>query len=844
MSHVIDVEILIDGSWVSICDDTLGRDRIRITRGRQDWASRVSHSLARMSLLNPDGRYSPRNPMSPYYGQLGRNTPLRVTVDGHTQFSGEVAEWPQRADPDIHVPLEAAGVLRRLSERGTQLRSVLRRTLLDRGELPAPVEYWPCEDGSQSTALWPALTSHRPMTIATGISLAASSALACSDPIPVLNDTRYYANVKPYGSAATVTALCVVRLDDDPLVANASQLLVINGAGGTGMYWRVLVNINRTLQFQMADEDVNIIATSSATSFTIAEAGALVSLRLTQSGANVSYALRVCNVGADTAEILTGSVLNRSFGMINRVTVGNTRNFGASAVGHVALYTADLPDQPLVDAVNGYLGETAGRRIERLCLEESVPLAVVGDLDETQTMGPQRSKTLTELLEEAADVDGGILYEPTRVENVLGEFEDGTRQGWTGGGVAPPTVGVSTVRAHSGTRALLALWAGGAAIQIVLSSQKGRFVVGTTYTTRAWLWVPAGDAAVTIVVSGVGFGPTTSVTGQWQELVYTWTCSATDNAVQFWAQAPTTVGDMVWIDDITAATDKPGLAYRTRKSLYNVDTTLTLDFGEGQVALPFEPVDDDQLLRSFGNSVTVTRTDGGSSTRVIETGPMSVQDPPNGVGLYAGSGSSFNLELDAHTALLAGWRAYLGTWNEQRFPKLSVNLRRHADLASDACAADLGHRITVVNPPSWLPPLTIEQQVQGTEIELDHNLWLVHYTCEPWRPFQVPTVGEARLDSVYSTLNAGIDEDDTSFVAVVETGRAMWIRSSQKPTLFPFMAVLCVDDLPGEEVSVTAIGNPVGQLQTFTVVRSLNGITRGWDAGTQVRVKDRRNVTW
>lgn len=849
MSHEIDVEILIDGSWVSICDDTLGRDRIRITRGRQDWASRVEYSRADITLKNAQGRYSPRNPQSPYYGKLGRNTPLRVTVDGRPRFLGEVAEWPQRAAPDIHVPLEAVGVLRRLSEREEALRSVLRRTILDRGELPVPVAYWPCEDGSESTALWSALPNRRPANFTEGVSLAAYDGFGSSDPIPELSDgAQWYGNVAAYTSSVTTVA-ALVHFSADAFATNGQSFLVANGTG-TGSYWRVQVNIDRTIRLQLADEDGATIVTSSNSAWSVGSAGGMIVLQLTQNGANVNWTIRKLEgvperFGRFTVAvpILTGTFNSRTVGRISRITVGANSALKDTAIGHVAVWDQTISTGPLWAAVDGYIGEPAGRRIERLCLEEGVPLAVVGDLDDTQRMGAQRSKGLTDLLDECSDVDGGILYEPTAVETTIGGFDTST-DGWTGAGSVPPAVARSTTRSHSGAASLLVTWQGGSSDQIAHVAQPERYVVGTTYTARAWLWVPSGSTHVSIAVGGVGFGPPTTVTDQWQQRSMTWTCTSTDNEVQFWAQTPAGVGAQVWIDDVSVSTDKPGLAYRTRRSMYNVDPTLTLDFDQAQVALPLEPVDDDQLLRQFGNSVTATRTDGGSYTKIVADGPMSIQDPPNGVGLYVGNSGPFNLELDQHLALLTCWRAYLGTWDEQRFPRLSVNLRRQAGLADAACAADLGHRISVVNPPEWLPPQTIEQQVQGTEEELDHNLWLLHYNCTPWRPFRAPTVGVPRLDSTKTTLNADIDADDVSVVVTVESGSAMWIRSSQKPALFPFVAVLCVDGAAGEEVSVTAISAPTGQNQTFTIVRGLNMQPRAWSAGTQVRVKDRQYVTW
>jgi hypothetical protein len=79
--------------------------------------------------------------------------------------------------------------------------------------------------------------------------------------------------------------------------------------------------------------------------------------------------------------------------------------------GHWAVYTDPPALADAVAAAFGHTGETAGRRIERLCDEQGIPFVAVGDLDDTAPMGPQASRPPLELLLEAADTDHGILYE-------------------------------------------------------------------------------------------------------------------------------------------------------------------------------------------------------------------------------------------------------------------------------------------------------------------------------------------------------------------------------------------------------------------------------------------------
>jgi len=74
------VEIQLDGVWVDITRDVRVEEVLAIQRGRADEAARADPSSLSLLLNNRHGRYSPRNPLGPYYGQLGRNTPLRVRV--------------------------------------------------------------------------------------------------------------------------------------------------------------------------------------------------------------------------------------------------------------------------------------------------------------------------------------------------------------------------------------------------------------------------------------------------------------------------------------------------------------------------------------------------------------------------------------------------------------------------------------------------------------------------------------------------------------------------------------------------------------------------------------------
>lgn len=74
------VELYVNSGWQDITPHVYQRDPIRISRGRANGESAVAPSSCQLTLNNRNGAYSPRNPVGPYYGSLGRNTPIRVAI--------------------------------------------------------------------------------------------------------------------------------------------------------------------------------------------------------------------------------------------------------------------------------------------------------------------------------------------------------------------------------------------------------------------------------------------------------------------------------------------------------------------------------------------------------------------------------------------------------------------------------------------------------------------------------------------------------------------------------------------------------------------------------------------
>lgn len=271
-----------------------------------------------------------------------------------------------------------------------------------------------------------------------------------------------------------------------------------------------------------------------------------------------------------------------------------------------------------------------------------------------------------------------------------------------------------------------------------------------------------------------------------------------------------------------------GLGYRTRVSLENQAPALVLDYNAAQLAAAPAPVDDDRYAR---NDITVSRA-GGSSARLIQTsGPLSVLQPPAGVGPYPDS-ATVNVSSDAVLTAQAGWRLHLGTVDEARYPAISVNLAHPAYVANptlrqQVLAVRPGDRLTISNPPAWLPPDAISQLVIGFSEQIDQFQHRITFNCVPESPYHTAVLDDVvlgRLDSGGSQLAADALPTDTALLVATTTG-PLWTTSDT-----PF-DIRCA----GEQITVTAVSGAVSP-QTATVTRSVNGVIKPLPIGADIRL--------
>lgn len=697
------VELFINGAWVDITAGgyVMVRDdggQISISRGIRAEGSQTDAATSGVQLKNPDGRFSPRNPSGVYYGLIGRNQPIRVSVpDGNGGKSyriwGDVYDWAQSWDStgnDVWTDAGISGILRRLSQAPPPERSVIYTAITD-PLLPAVVAYWPGEDPTGSTSLASALVNGSLMTWTGTPSLAAYSGLQASDPLPDLTTAVLSGSIATYAdpTATQVRFLASIPVDglsDGKVLCAIDQL---DYAAGSTQFWELYyTTTGNTLVLRQHDADGLALGAELTHTLDVRGRQLYVSVELQENGTSIDRALRLTDINnahvysvTDTATLTQLTRVTRvRFGPTSRSAVGptGTQYLPGVAVGHITVENAITATTALGVRLNP-IGETAGRRIQRLCGEENIPFDWVGDLDDTAAMGAQGRANPLSLMQEAALADGGMLYE--------------------------------------------------------------------------------------------------SLTNL-------------------------------------------GLGYRTRTSLYNQDPALVLDYAGYNLAQIPTPVEDDQRIQ---NKITVT-VNGVSQTYEATDGALSTKLPPVGVGAY-GTDLALNLSTtDADTLLdQAAWRVHLGTVDEARYPKISVNLAHPSFVANPALkravlALRQGDRIQILNPPAWLPPDAIDQIILGSDPEtITHFEHRLTFNCCPASPYSsigILDSAETRIDTDGSELVANISSSSTVMgVRPSDTQDGLWTKD---PAEFPFDV-----KVSGEIMRVTAISD----LLTDTFTRT---VSNGW----------------
>ena len=274
-----------------------------------------------------------------------------------------------------------------------------------------------------------------------------------------------------------------------------------------------------------------------------------------------------------------------------------------------------------------------------------------------------------------------------------------------------------------------------------------------------------------------------------------------------------------------------GYGYLPRGARYNAPVGLALNWAGGGLAEAPEPTDDEQR---FANSVTVTRDDEGGSALYEDRAHIAKY------GFYEQE-VSVSLPSDARLNDHAEFRVHLGTVDELRWPRITVNLVKHPELIPAWLACRIGSRITIANPLAQVAGADIDLLLEGWHEIIGEHQWTVELFCSPASPWRAGV-----WDAATSRYDA-----DTSTLAVARAAVPIGTVQSWTVTTPRWWDQWDNTSLPlrwmvgGEEITVTALTAPnpststIGPFQqTATVTRGVGGVTVNLPAGAAVRLAD------
>ncbi len=406
------VALFIGGAWVEVPTTELEGGGVSISRPEGQPGS------ASFTVKDPTGKWSPRHPSSPYFGLIGRGTPVRVQVEMTAgvvsdRFYGEVVTWQPRWGTDgarnAVVDVECAGTLRRLAQGAAPLRSPLYRALSTLGA--DLVAYWPMEDG-QGARLFSGAVGGQPLRIASGTPTAAAySGFAASEPIPTLGNGRLNARVPSYTTLSPndVSVRWIGRIPAGTPNDAVILRVLCSGTLGWAEFRYSAPNAITVQGFNDSGASVG----SNTYAIPVDNMLARYSLELVQNGANIDWQFSRYEVGAPASlggnGTFTGVTISRaSFIEVNP----NGTALGEMAFGHL---TVERDVTPLfavsASALGGYRGEAADVRFNRLCAENGIT-SISSAGTSSRLMGVQGLDDLMTLLRECEATDRGQLYEP------------------------------------------------------------------------------------------------------------------------------------------------------------------------------------------------------------------------------------------------------------------------------------------------------------------------------------------------------------------------------------------------------------------------------------------------
>ncbi|MGY0023761.1 hypothetical protein ACVHNB_32930 [Streptomyces sp. YJ-C3] len=853
------------GVWTDITASVYTRDPIRHTRGIRSNGATADPASVPITINNRDGKFSPRNPMSPYYGLIGRNTPVRLWLPGGEHFLDLDGDPANIASTPDAAALDITGDLDLRIELEANWYQPTPQTLIGKWAPGQASYYMRIQDGLLSLIYstdggpgffvrqrLPALPRRAALRATLDVDNGAGGFTASLYWAPSMAGPWTLLN-RPYSASGVLSLfsgsapLTIAPLDvtatatRPPVVGRVYKAEVRSGINGT---------VVASPDFTQQPLGTASFTDSAGRTWSHSGTAAVADRRELFVGEIASWPQKWVASHADVWTSVEAAGILRRYGQGAKALDSTLRRRIPS--GSPIAYWPMEEDRYATRAYSPIKGvnPAALTNVEWASLDtlpSSKPLPKINAGAQLSAIVPAAAagQWQVELVYNADDKAPLPTNPPVEL---IGISSTGTVRRWT-------------VAMRAGAVQIRGVNAGGTEVVGVLVAVEADVFHGWV---RLRLWARdtgtgsvqwrldfqdvGGDAGGTGgTISGTA-GRVTAVTGTWTEAMTGWgighlaVLPTAQNSLYTgsddgyagetaWARMMRLAGEesipvsriagplepqlvgpqrpetlLALLQEaadadggmLVESRDRLGLLYRDRSSLYTQEPALVLDYAAGQIAAgSLEPVDDDSATR---NDVTVTRFGGSSARAVLETGPLSIQEPPDGIGVYDES-VTLNLNDDLQPQFIAPWRLHLGTYDGARYPSVSVRLHRHPELIDDVIALREGDILRIVNLPSWVAYGPVDLLITGMSETYLPRTWEITLTCDPGGPWMTaqadhPVYAKANTDGTVLTLAASPSD---TVLAVRVTAGPPWTTD---PAEMPIPI-----ELGGEEATVTSIAS-------------------------------------
>lgn len=807
--------------WVDVTSYVRSGTDITISYGRSDEWSQVGTTTCNLTLNNWDGDFSPRNPNGQWYGQIGMNTPLRISYGSgdNPRFIGYVSQWPPRwgaAVGNAWTPIQAAGIIRRLSQGVKPLHSTLYRQIMSYN----PIGYWPFEDGENATRAGTPITSNRSAS-AHGISFGATGGPPGSESLAsatAASAPRFLAFIPQRPGTGAWHVEMVYKLGAAPPDANYSTIFRVGTTGSAD--WRINVNNTQFLTRARTSDDTLLVDQAGPAAFAFGQ-WVRIALTAKQNGSSVDWLMRWFPIGHD-GSFMSGSYTG-TLGEVEQITSDFGAGVDGMGFGHLAVFSV-YDSGAYNGADTGNAGELAGHRMERLCNEEGVPFTVTSDHIDTMKMGPQAADTLLNLLQTCADADGGALYE------LEGKLSYQSRIARMNQDVALTVEQLSTAPEPTDDDQQLRndvtanRTEGSSARRVDQDNIDAHGLYDHSVDVNVYNDDPLGDIAGWQVHLGTVDDmrwPSISTTMQYDDtLIPDWLAFGFGQRMRVYQdieQLPAVDIDVMvdgWTETITPQRWDVGLNTVPAKpwNVIILDQKGRIDTA-GSTLSSDVSTPDAELTPNAGFE---TNLDGWESTGVgtvdrswehARRGSWSAKLTPNGTAIFP---YIWTTSADAGS-ITAGNRYTCSAWvySVGGYDSVGVALK-WCDSSGARLSQEFGDE-TVIAARQWTL-LTVTATAPATAVKV--GAWV--------RMYNTPSAD----DVLY------IDEAQVSHLNLLDVTTTTGPLWTTDPAEFPFEIIV-----GGEVMQVSAITG-ASSPQEFVVTRAINGISKAHDTGTDVRLKD------